>query len=397
MIAAWSLFILGSGLRIAEFSDPQQKTVCVSAVVRLPSLSPKGVAAARALVEELRDGSAAYGRSRWVGEGALVGVLPSVELSSDAIVVRLASAPRRHRVVASLLADLLRSPAASQEAAMRAIERAREDHRTSWEQGLDPRREEWQGLDARVLSHFARWLPRPERVAVAISGPFLPGEGRKALEVRLEDWKGTPGIPEPRELLGASPSVQRSGGPLVVRWTVPWSDLSDRGMGQVWLVASALGSGKGGTLFRAWRVEDGFSYRQECRIEGAPEGVSLRVLVAKARDEGGLTEAWRKLRAAVEAWTEGDRLRALAMMGRRSSGPYPDGVLGFLGPDPASPDPLDQSGLAAYWAAKTGRPLDLGAWLREARAMPLEEMRSLALRLLSEAQMEGSVGSSNSG
>jgi hypothetical protein len=397
VIAAWTLFVLGTGLRLVELAAPEQKAVCVAAAVRLPELSPKGVAAARALVEALREGSAAYSRQRWLGEGALVGVLPKVELTDDALLIRLATAPGRHKVVASFLADLLRSPALSTEAVRGAIQRAREDHRSLWERAVDPRVAQWESLTPRDVARLAAWLLRPDRVGVAISGPFQPGEGTRALEVRLDDWKTSARPAEPPGLLGAGRSELPVGSSRFFRWTAPWTDLSDRGMGRVWLVASALGAGKGASLFRTWRVEDGFSYRQECRLEGTQAGVALRVLLGKAHGLESVPDGWRRLLAAVGAWTEADRLRALAVMGRQGPVPYRDGALALTGFDPTLLEPVDQAALAAYWALKTGRPLSVEAWLAEARATPLEEMKALALDLLSKAQSEDSTSSSNSG
>ncbi|MFN3682776.1 MAG: hypothetical protein ACK41F_02455 [Fimbriimonadaceae bacterium] len=397
MIASWALLVLGNGLPVVELAAPEQKAVCAAVVVRVPELSPKGVAAARALAEAFREGSGAYGRQRWVGEGALVGVVPKVELTEDALLVRLASAPGRHKVVASLLADLLRSPMLSSEAVGRAIVRAKEGRRSFWERAVDPRAADWAALTPRDVVSFAAWLLQPDRVAVAIGGPFQPGEGRRALEVRLDDWRARVRPAEPPGLVGPGRADPPVGPPRAFRWTARWTDLSDRGMGTLWLVASALGAGKGGSLFRTWRIEDGFSYRQECRVEGTPSGVALRILLAKAHGLEAVPEGWRRLRTAVEAWTEQDRLRALAVMERQGPVPHRDGALALTGFDPTLIEPFDQAALAAYWAMKTGRPLSVDAWLAEARATPLEEMKALALGLLTEAQLEGSSGSSNSG
>lgn len=397
MIATWALFVLGTGLRVSELAVPEQKVVCVAAAVRVPELSAKGVAAARALAEALREGSAAYSRQRWLGEGALVGVLPKVELTDDGLLVCLASAPGRHKVVASFMADLLRSPLLTPETVGRAIQRAREDRRSLWDRAVDPRVADWEGLTLRDVASLAAWMLRPDRVAVAISGPFQTGEGRRALEVRLEDWKASARPAEPAGLLGAGRSELPAGPPRLFRWTAAWTDLSDCGLGRLWLVASALGAGKGGSLFRAWRVEDGFSYRQECRLEGTQAGMALRVLVGKAHGLESVPDGWRRLLEAVGSWTEADRLRALAVMERRGPVPYRDGALALTGLDPTLMEPTDQTTLAAYWAVKVGRPLNVGAWLEEAKSTSIEEMKALALDLLSKAQSEASAGSSYSG
>ncbi|MCX7799422.1 MAG: hypothetical protein N2109_03665 [Fimbriimonadales bacterium] len=397
MIAPWVLWVLGNGLRVLELPNPGESTVTVAAAVRLPELSPSGLAAARTLAEALRAGSSGFSRARWLVEGSLAGVMPSVEVARDALLVRLTAAPGRHLVAASYVADLLRNPDLGRENLQRAWETARRERRDLWESALDPRAADFERLGPSQAAAFGRWLLRPERVAVSICGPFAAGQGASALKVRLEDWSPQAPSRLPHGLEGQPvEQAPRRGDLRVWRWTLPWEDLSDGAMGRAWLVASALGSGKGSALFRAWRVEGGLTYRQELRIEGRAEGLAWSLTVARS-GPWRAEDALGSLRGWVGRWTEADRRRALAMIDRRGPSPLNDGVLALTGVEPWRPLPWEEAELAAYWAMKTGRALDLGAWSAAARDTPLEELRRTALDALQRAQLAWDPGSSNSG
>lgn len=397
MIGPWTLWALGNGLLVSELATPDAATVSVTAAVRLPQLSPAGLAAARVLVEALRAGSSHFSESRWSSEGSRVNVPPSVRLTGDALMVRLTSSAGRHLVAASYVADLLRNPDFSPENLRRAWGVARREPRDPWEAVVDPCEAAYDLVTPDQVSAFGRWLLRPERVSVSISGPFEAGQGFSALRARLEDWRPAGIVAPPRGLLGEPLKRESRGNGLHLwRWTLPLSDLSDRAVARAWLVATAVGSGKGSALFRAWRVERGWTYRQECRIEGRPEGLVWTVLAVRG-EAGDPAEALRLLQEFVQGWKEDDRRRALAMMERSGPAPLNDGVLALTGPEPWRPLAWEETELASYWAMKTGRALDLARWISLAREIPLDEMRRIALDWLRLAQFSSGSGSTNSG
>jgi hypothetical protein len=146
------------------------------------------------------------------------------------------------------------------------------------------------------------------------------------------------------------------------------------------LILSALGSGKGSSLWQVMRESLGVSYRQEAVLWPTRTGFQGRLVWLQRQGDGlEIAKIVRsELLAAVDRWEEGDLQRAVQFL----EGCLQTGLAAFplyVSPSHSITDSLaDQAFLAAYWPKKTGSAWNPVALLSAAKQLDVKELKSEA-------------------
>jgi Arc/MetJ family transcription regulator len=154
------------------------------------------------------------------------------------------------------------------------------------------------------------------------------------------------------------------------------------------LAIFALGGGKDSAVWKALREGLGWSYRQEAMLRNSTEGLEPVVELVTARSDADIDRSALvrpALEKAVAAWTEADRVHAIAAaeaLFDRGLGLDP---LYFKSTRPALDDPLF---MRTYWRFKTGELWNPQVLLAAMGNVDVNAMRAAATAMLEGANVE---------
>ena len=302
-------------------------------------------------------------------------------LLPDGVVVRFRVPSANLAYGVGLMDALLRRFTLSDEELATALRRLQRGEPDYWTSALRPGGNRLKRVGADEARALLKRVFDPRRVSVAAAGEFGEGQVATAWARRTADWRPTPEprypdispTPEPKENPAGITSVELRGRPFPA---------SDPRLAARWLTMLALGVGKGGALFRDVRQTEGWSYRQEAILWPDRAGLVPRLVAATTpgADEAKRAEALRTtLLAAIDAWTEADRTRALGAAGL-NLGPL------WLVDGPMGTEPFDRATLEAYWWAKAGASWNREALLGAMGEVPLAELKATATDLVRGAR-----------
>lgn len=376
--------------RVVETIVPGAGMVCLQAIAPLPIMGPGELATAKVLARVLPLSTQDYTPGQLLAYALQGGDRMRCTLTPDSIRVTITVPKGQTAIGAALLESAVRRPSLEDGEIQRALEEMPFERVEPWTQGLavgvsDPR-----GVRAASVRELRARLFRPDSVFLSVAGEFEPGEARHALESRLSGWQPDP---FPRPLPDAPPIEPWKDyrGPVhLLAWAgTPFSS-RDVSLPQRLLAVCGLGVGKGALLHRVVRESLGLSYRQEAMLRPDPAGFAPRLMIAHqgAWSVEKFDEIQAALLAAVAAWTEKDRLRAVGIARAELRGGVPLSMLSLDADGPPTPDLRGRAFLAGYWPMKTGLPYDPGRLLDGMEAVRLNEMKEAAASMIQTARRE---------
>ncbi len=360
---------------------PDATAVCVSVVAPTPAFGARDRAISRILTKVLLEGTDQYSKRQLQALTLGSGQPLKFTVMPDHVRIQLGFAPRDLaaglRTVFSII-DEASLPQDAIDSAMEAMPFAKPDY---WSLALQPEIADYAGIRRDDVVRMYRALFRPDRLSIAVSGPFSPGQARNKWLQCCEDW-------QPR---GYWPLIPGSGPERgLIRPSQPISTLELAGPEALvegprfpsqLLTTFALGVGKESAVFRAVRQGLRMSYRQEAFLWPTPGGFRTRVLVAvkPSDNEATLADSARAaLLEDVATWNDATRARALAMAQAvygRGLGLNPM-ILQAEGAVGESQE--DRTFMTAYWQIKTGRNWSETDLLASLESVQIDEMRLAA-------------------
>ncbi|MGE3126020.1 MAG: hypothetical protein AB7F50_06650 [Fimbriimonadaceae bacterium] len=360
---------------VSEIPVPDADQIVVCSVSRVPeTMSARQEAALQLLALALRDGSTELSRTRTVALASQTGRGLETEAWPGALVVRF-SVPRGQLAIAGLLTEGLIERAALTDSAIReAITQLRSEKPTALEQALGTRVYDYSKVTPSDVRDVYNLVRSGGRTRICIGGAFEVGRGLAEIVPRLDDESS---LNKPRTGLPWEAAHGPVGGIEVARIDLgTWTQVEPR----QFLALVALGTGKGSSLFRAWRLRSPESYWQQALL--APTGGGYHAtLVALRKVRTGEDDWAARMRSAllddVKGYTQSDLDRALAVARECLLGQFPNSPLVSLGWEPLGQSLADRCFLQAYdpgWNPET---------VAEAMVnVDLEELQAEAIRLL---------------
>lgn len=383
ILAALLVLPTSAPVRVAT-SDPSEVVLCVAAP--LPKLGSRDRELLVIGMEALAKGSQVYPPSkiRAVTEGRGI----AVRLLEDEALVTVTVPAGSAGVGTDLLSSLMREPSFEQEDLDAALQRQLGRTRGYWDSAmLPPIILPKKALHDEVLQVFDRVF-RPDKVQMAYGGPSEGSEVDSKWALRTSDW--TP-APEPRYPdLDLAPAPTSYPGHLTTADLIgPEIAANEPALPARLLALYALGSGKGGSLFRIARGRHAWSYRQEAYLWPRAGGWEPRLFLTMVPVPDAQTriETLRKeLQADADSWTDDDRLRALGMAESTLLRGLPYGPI-LLGDSPLCLRPEDQVTMAAYWKVKTGSTWDPQDLYQSMSKVSLSDLKASAHAILDPARI----------
>jgi predicted Zn-dependent peptidase len=390
MIFALALAAL-SGPQVLEYPDPKAPNIVVQAVVKLGPLSGREQAMAQIIDDTLLDATDSYDEGQIWQYSTLAGESMKCSLSGDHFRIQLTVPKGQMSLAGELTAELLEHSRLTEGVIQSDIVTASIRPASYWSELLQPFKLNYKKMHHDEVMEFYHKVFVPANTTIAVAGPFTTGEGQAAMDKYIGDWSA-PKVPSyvrhiqdpPPPLLGhhAFPVT-------TVELYGPEYGSSEADFAANLLVTTALGVGKGSSMFRVLREKMDLSYIQQAIVAPTPGGFQthLVMIVKPSAEEAPLVDTMRAALAAdVATWNEDTRKRALGMalaflQNEAIATPlYLDGAsaVGF-GHD-------DHIFLNAYWTEKMGNAWDPGALLTLMRQVTLEDMKKMASDLVANAQ-----------
>lgn len=257
-----------------------------------------------------------------------------------------------------------------------------------WRQALEGQAFTMPKYALRDVQELVARVFRPENVTIGVGGKIQPGIATSKWTDFLQSWQ-LPRLPAMKP-----PTVAKiSDNPLpgkanVLELTGPTISGSDAAFSTKLLALTAIGTGKGASLWRAAREKLGLSYRQEAILYPSGNGFQVRFLIAHQGNEE-LGEKLKKIRAGlledIEAWTETDRLRAIGMAESYLVRGGDLSPLYFCPGRPITRGLPDQVFMRAYWPMKTGNGWNPHLLVGRMGFVELKELKETALDFVKNA------------
>lgn len=372
-----------------ELPNPAYAELQVAAVVKLPPLDAHERAMLARIVRTLRLGPAEYGRRDLM---AMTGGEPvRCDPMDDCLSLSFPASKDDLAGAVGALAEMLQRPRSGDSGTNENPQPP-----DPWESILHGPYAGPDSLKIRPgeLDDFFHQIFRPDAVTVAVSGPFQPGAAQALWEQKTLGWK-PPRVPRTWQTAAPDPPPE----PMIAAVELDGPEIAAdaRDLPTSVLAMFALGCGKGASLFRVAREQDGLSYRQESLLWPAPGGWTPRLVVASAglKDGAAVGEQLRKqLLDDVAAWTESDRQRAAGLAAGVLMDGCPLSPFYFQPDGPVVGSAGDRAFLEAYWMAKTGQPWNPEALTIRLKGVSLDALKAEATRLLkaSQVRVEMEVG-----
>jgi predicted Zn-dependent peptidase len=368
--------------------DPTSSVVTFQTIVRLPNLSPQEAAAVEVLARVMttQTGDFTPGKVNLIMAGS--GDRLRGSLMPDHMRFSFSVPKADESLGFSLLTSMIRSPYVSDETVAAARTAIISEERAQWQLVIAPEIGDISHVRTQDVLRVYANLVRPENLTVGVGGDVDEASVDAAYGKRMGDWappKPPRSQPDYRNPGPQPPNTSRYS---VVSLSGVVFGAKDAAFPARLLAAFALGSGKGASVFRVVREQLGLSYMQECEVEGVPGGLRLDAWWAQEDKESSLEHAkvaTSALQADVSAWTEADRVRALAIAESVLLRGLDVSPFFFQATGPVGGSIQDRTFLDAYWQMKTGGPWDARAILESLRKVDLAALKAEAAGFLTGA------------
>lgn len=366
--------------------DAKYCNVCV--VAPLPPMGGHDIAVARLLARTILDGTTDYTKRQIIGFTSANGMSLQCTVMPDHIRLQLGFLRGDLSQGLSIVKSIIEDATFSDETVAKALDVLPLAHPGYWGQALMPETPEYKPFYKHELLELYHQAFRPDKISVAVSGPFSPGQARDRWTSLYADWRARSW---PNYLPGVSSRLDTHAGRSVTTFELSGPEFSgtDPRLPARLLAAVALGCGKESSVYRLLREKLLISYRQEAMLWPTSSGFRMRVIAAlkPRQDEAGLPDTARQaLLDDVATWNAASRERAVAM----AEGVFLRGLplsplqLQTSGPTRATQD--DRTFLTAYWPLKTGSYWSESAILKALRAVSLDDMKVAASEALTDSK-----------
>ena len=233
------------------------------------------------------------------------------------------------------------------------------------------------------------WLAvvRPNRVSVAVSGNFAPGEAKSKWSTAQRNWQTVPDrlpIPFPPKATPKENSI-----PLILFDSRPIAFTAEN-IGAYFLAANCLGVGKESILWKVARDGMSLSYRQEAFMLPTEEGWKFRMAFAtdggQAKPET-ITALRANIRTLCAALTEDDLAHAVGLARGYLENNLPQFPI-VAGVSPAvDVDPNDSLYLQHYWQHRFGFSWTSATLYQKIKGTKLDDVKKLLLKIVDESNV----------
>jgi hypothetical protein len=381
LLAALSI-LQANKVRFIELPDASDGEVRVEAVIKLPPMDDFDRADLQMVVNAVARKPAVYTKNDLltITQGRLV----QCEVMADHLRIDIPAAADNVVGAIDLLSEILTGATIDEQEAT-----PNDSVDDPWEQALHgsfyaPLRHKRTHDELNELLHF---IVRPERLTVAVAGPFVPGLARQQWQTKMTGWD-PPATTAPHFTGRLSKTWPVHAQSLEIAGPEIAADSPD--LPAEILALYALGCGKGGSLHRVAREKDGLSYRQEAVLWPTETGFVPRLIVAAigvSDPDSHLAELHDQLIADIDAWTESDRARAIGMAEGSLQRGAPISPLYFSPDHPMRGSLGDQTFLEAYWISKTSVRWEPESMMEEIRNVSLPNLKEAAMKILTSGQL----------
>lgn len=271
---------------VFEFADRSANQVTFHIVCRTGAPTPKHVAMSRILSRVLPDGTAEFRRDAL---RALASKM-SCTVSEGLLVVRFGVSPGEYKTGVKLTETLLSKWQLDEARVQELVTMLPFEKFELWQETSLPFRADYRNLNARQIAEF--WNSLPKSVSVA---------GDLGLNTPKSDLK----VPAAKPLRPIADSPQplekRAADVTTIEWRSEPITISTNAL----LAAIALGGGQQSSLFRCWRQQQGWTYRQDGVL--SPIGTSWHLrLIAYRRGafDDLIAKGLDLVKTDIESWTE---------------------------------------------------------------------------------------------
>lgn len=341
---------------VVEWLEPGAEIVTIQAVIKLPELSPKQSCLLRMVGGVLGRDTKTFSGVQIADLAARTGSRVRVTVMDDHLRLGFDVVPADMNNGLNMLGSILRESQIEVSALQQASADLQFRQFPYWRQALDARVFETPKYSMGELQDLMTLVFRPENVTLGVGGKLTPGQATSKWGDILAVWK-MPRLPRPEAASPANVPSKIEGDVSVIEFQGPDFSARDAALTTKLLALTALGTGKGASLWRVAREKLGLSYRQESVLTPSMKGLQPRLLIAHAGIEG-LEEKAQTLKAAlledIKAWTEDDKRRAIGMAESYLVRGGDMSPLYFAPGRPLTRDLSDQIFLRAYWQMKAG-------------------------------------------
>lgn len=390
MILALAASIVLFPGRFVEMPMNEQRSICVSVVAPLGSMSPHDRAVARVLAKCLLDGTADYTRRQLVDLTLGNGLPLQCTVMPDHIRLQLGFEPFNLADGLRATHSILQDASLSEESISKALDALPLAKGNYWGLALQPELADYAGVKRREVLDLYRRAFHPANLSIAVSGPFKSGQARDRWLSFYSEWVRTspptslPGIGQEKAF--GKPSREIT----TIELAGPEFKGVDADFPARLLAAFALGAGKQSSTFRILREKLLVSYRQEALIWPTADGFRMRVIMAlkPRQDEKAVAESAKQaLIEDVASWGPGARERALAMARAVYVRGLPLNPLQLQASGTVGESPDDRTFMTAYWPMKTGQYWDEKKLLKSLEGVSLEQLKAAAGEALNSSSV----------
>lgn len=382
---------------IIELLEPSAATVSIAAVVKTGALDVHDLAVARVLAETVTKATADFNVSRMREYTLMAGRPMKCTLLSDCFRIELEMPRQELKLGISLLDGVLRHSRFEDESLADALSRLPFKARSYWSEALLPWKLNYEKIRKEEILKLYEKLFRPENTTVVVAGPFAAGEGASAVDEAINDWNAPRIYPLRYIVHPATEVVRHSAAISTFDFQGPEFKVDETSFAKNFLAAVALGMGKSSTLHRVVREANNWSYRQESALTPTPDGLRVRLLIARQQPESdeGVGEKMRSaISADVSAWKDADRSRAISLADMILMRGMPISPLYIGGNEWPLTDSLDDRAfMAAYWRMKTGKAWNPIEVLSMIDGVSLDDLKSTASDIVSKSELHMIPGS----
>lgn len=343
--------------RVVEWLEPTAPFVTIQAVVKLPELNTKQRNLLRMVAGCLGEETRTYSGSQIFDIASRTGSRLRAEVMDDHIRVGMDVVPADTMTGISMVSAVLRESAITEASLQRISTDLTYRRLAFWRQAVDLRSFQPPKYDARELNELLAIVFRPENVWLGVGGKVAPGAATEKWEELTSAWQmarpprterpSAEPIPPPK-INGQVSILDFQGSPFLA---------SDAAFSTKLLALTAIGTGKGASLWRIAREKLVVSYRQEALLSPVSGGLMPRLLIAHAGKEE-LEKVADTIRAEllsdISAWTDDDKKRAIGMAESYLVRGGDFNPLYLCPGRPVSKELSDQVFLRTYWQMKTG-------------------------------------------
>ncbi len=371
--------------RFVELPMPTATSINVAIVVPLPAFGARDRAVTRVLGRALLEGTDEFTKNhiRELTHGS--GQSVSCSVMPDHIRIQFGFAPQDFASGLIVAKSMIEEATLSDDAVKAAIESLSYAKTSYWTRALLPEAADYDGIksfDVRLLYYQ---LFKPERLSIAVSGPFQPDQARDYWVKLYEDWhqksvrRLVPGVGAEKGLIQASDPVT------TIELAGPEFTGSDPKLPAKLLAIYALGAGKDSALWRVVRERLRMSYRQEAFLWPTADGFRARIVIAvKPSDQEGTfaQAAQSALLEDVASWTDANRSRASALAQSVYLRGLPLNPLQLQANGVIGVSQADRTFMTAYWPLKTTKFWSEKDLVKSLQDVSLDDMRDAATDIL---------------